>query len=147
MLHDLHLALLSFKRTPGLTALMIGAIAVGIGAAMLFVSIHHAFSGNPIWWKDDRLYAVAIDNKSPDPKLNGNDRHPEYPSERLTYVCVGYSVAPSHDVSELAHSRTHERRQKGVESFYAADDGGFFPNVRRALSPWRGVERGRGPSP
>lgn len=85
LLYDLRLALLSFRRNPALTALMVSAIAVGIGAAMVMVSIYHAFSGNPIWWKNDQLYAVAIDNKNIDPKMNGNDPHPDYPLTRLTY--------------------------------------------------------------
>ena len=30
------------------------------------LTVYHAMSGNPIWWKNDRLYAVTMDNWDPD---------------------------------------------------------------------------------
>jgi len=58
----LQLALRSFARSPGTTALMIIAIALGIGVSVVTVSVYHLLSGNPIWWKNDRLYAVTMDS-------------------------------------------------------------------------------------
>ncbi len=58
----LRLALASFRRNPGLTALMVGAIALGIATCVMTLTVYHAMSGNPIWWKSDRLYAVTMDN-------------------------------------------------------------------------------------
>ncbi|MGH8217070.1 MAG: ABC transporter permease [Steroidobacteraceae bacterium] len=58
----LRLALRSFARTPGLTALTIGAIAVGVAVSVVTFSIHHLLSGDPIWWKSGRLYAVTMDS-------------------------------------------------------------------------------------
>ena len=55
------LALASFRRTPGLTALMVLAVAIGIGVCVTTLTIYHAMSGNPIWWKSDQLYAVTLD--------------------------------------------------------------------------------------
>ncbi len=26
------------------------------------LTVYHAMSGNPIWWKNERLYAVTMDN-------------------------------------------------------------------------------------
>jgi putative ABC transport system permease protein len=57
----LRLALKSFRRTPGLTALMAGAIAFGIAACIVTLTVYHAMSGNPIWWKNGVLYAVTMD--------------------------------------------------------------------------------------
>ncbi len=54
------LALASFRRTPGITALMVLAIAIGIGACVVTLTIYHAMSGNPIWWKNDVLYSVNL---------------------------------------------------------------------------------------
>lgn len=58
----LRLALKSFSATPGVAALTIGAIAVGVAVSVVTFSIHRLLSGDPIWWKADRLYAVTMDN-------------------------------------------------------------------------------------
>jgi putative ABC transport system permease protein len=58
----MRLAFKSFRRNPGLTALMVGAIALGIAVCVMTMTVFHAMSGNPIWWKGDRLYAVTMDN-------------------------------------------------------------------------------------
>jgi putative ABC transport system permease protein len=59
------LALKSFGRNPGITALMVLAIALGIAVCVMTLTVYHAMSGNPIWWKNDRLYAVTMDNWDP----------------------------------------------------------------------------------
>ena len=59
------LALRSFGRNPGITALMVLAIALGIAVCVMTLTVYHAMSGNPIWWKNDRLYAVTMDNWDP----------------------------------------------------------------------------------
>jgi putative ABC transport system permease protein len=61
----LRLALKSLRRTPALTALMIGAIALGIAACIVTLTVYHAMSGNPIWWKNNVLYAVTMDSRPP----------------------------------------------------------------------------------
>ena len=63
--YNMRLALMSFKRTPGLTALMVGALGIGIAACVVTMTLYHAMSGDPIWWKSDRLYAVTMDNWDP----------------------------------------------------------------------------------
>lgn len=61
----LRLALKSLRGTPGLTALMIIAIALGISASLVTLTVYHAMSGNPIWWKNSVLYAVTMDSRGP----------------------------------------------------------------------------------
>ena len=56
----LRLAFKSFRRTPGLTALMVGAIAFGIAGCIVTLTVYHTMSGNPIWWKSGVLYAVTV---------------------------------------------------------------------------------------
>src|ERR1700753_1060462 len=94
----MRLALKSFRRKPGLTALMIGAIALGIAVCVMTMTIFHAMSGNPIWWKGDRLYAVTMDN------WDANDPYdPQRPGlapEMLTYK----------DARFLAQSNIPERK-------------------------------------
>jgi putative ABC transport system permease protein len=61
----LKLGLLSLKRNPILSALMILAIALGIGACMTMITVNYLLSANPIPQKSDNLYYVRLDNWSP----------------------------------------------------------------------------------
>jgi putative ABC transport system permease protein len=79
----LRLALTSFARTPGLTALMALAIGLGIAACVVTLTVHRAMSANPIPWKSDRLFAVTMD--SWDPNRPANEVRPELPPAQLTY--------------------------------------------------------------
>lgn len=55
------LALRSFGRNKILTALMVLAIALGIGAAMTTLTVFKVLSGDPIPQKSDRLFYVQVD--------------------------------------------------------------------------------------
>lgn len=93
----LRLASKSFRRTPGLTALMICAIASGIGACIVTLTVYHAVSGNPIWWKNNVLYAVTMD--SWDPAEPADPDHPTLAPPQLTYRDATYlmtSTIPKH---------------------------------------------------
>ena len=57
----LKLALRSFRRNKVLTALMVLAIALGIGAAMTTLTVFHVLSGDPIPHKSGRLFYVQLD--------------------------------------------------------------------------------------
>src|SRR5580704_9125327 len=83
-MHDLRLAFRSLRRTPYLSALMIGAIAVGIAASMIAITLYHARAGHPIPWKNDTLFAVTLDTRDDEPPQNF-ERHPEYPPFQVTY--------------------------------------------------------------
>ena len=56
-----NLALRSFRRNKVLTALMVLAIALGIGAAMTTLTVFKVLSGDPIPQKSDRLFYVQLD--------------------------------------------------------------------------------------
>lgn len=60
----LDLALRSFRRNKVLTALMVLAIALGIGAAMTTLTVFHVLSGDPIPGKSDRLFYPQMDPRS-----------------------------------------------------------------------------------
>ena len=79
----LRLASLSFRRTPGITALMVLAIAAGISVCVMSLTLFHAISGNPIWWKSDRLYAVTMDAWSAE--RPADPRRPDQPPPQLSY--------------------------------------------------------------
>lgn len=77
----LWLATRSLRRNPVLTALMIAAIALGIGAAMTALTVLRAMSGNPMAHRDDRVYRPQVDNWS------ANDAYDERgnPPNLMTY--------------------------------------------------------------
>ncbi len=81
------LALKSFGRNPGLTTLMVLAIALGIAVCVMTLTVYHAMSGNPIWWKSDRLYAVTMDNWDPNTPYR---RDSKLPPPELTYKDAQY---------------------------------------------------------
>jgi putative ABC transport system permease protein len=81
--YNMRLALKSFRRNPGLTALMVGAIGLGIAACVVTMTVYHAMSGDPIWWKSDRLYAVTMYNWEPNRPYD--IAHPDLPPPQLTY--------------------------------------------------------------
>jgi putative ABC transport system permease protein len=95
----LELAFRNLKRNPGLTALMIGAVALGIAVCVMTLTIYRAMSGNPIWWKNDVLYAVTMDFY--DPQEPNDEEKPWLPPPQLTYrdaMAVYRSDIPKHKV-------------------------------------------------
>jgi putative ABC transport system permease protein len=79
------LGLRSLRRNMVLTALMIVAIGVGIGASMTTLTVFRAMSGDPIPQKSAQLYAPQIDNWGPD-KHNGDSVDGLEP--QLSYIDV-----------------------------------------------------------
>ena len=57
----LDLALRSFRRNKALTALMVLAIALGIGASMTMLTVLHVLSGDPLPGKSAQLYYPQVD--------------------------------------------------------------------------------------
>ncbi len=81
--YDLRLALDSMKRHPGLSALMVLAIALGIAVCTVTFTIYHAMATNPIPQKSGQLYAVTLDTWSAERPYD--DEKPENPPQLLTY--------------------------------------------------------------
>ncbi|MCF7751453.1 ABC transporter permease [Bacillus subtilis subsp. subtilis] len=73
------LALRSFRRNKVLTALMVIAIALGIGASMTTLTVFHVLSGDPIPHKSHLLFNVQVD---PRPMLGYQPG--EEPEQQLT---------------------------------------------------------------
>jgi len=78
----LRLGALSIRANPALSALMVAAIAIGIGAFMSMFTIRYIMSGNPIADKSDQLYYVRVDNWDPSEPYD----EPNEPPEQLTYL-------------------------------------------------------------
>lgn len=60
-LHYLELAWRNTRAAKGLSALMVLALALGIGACMTTLTVYHVLSGDPIPHKSDRLFNVQLD--------------------------------------------------------------------------------------
>jgi len=73
------LALRSFKRNKVLTALMVLAIALGIGASMTTLTVFYILSGDPMPGRSHTLFYVQMDPQSMDGYVAG-----EEPEEQVT---------------------------------------------------------------
>jgi putative ABC transport system permease protein len=60
-LHYLELAWRNTLAAKGLSALMVLALALGIGACMTTLTVYHVLSGDPIPHKSARLFNVQLD--------------------------------------------------------------------------------------
>jgi len=78
----LKLGFQSIRRNPVLSALMVAAIATGIGACMTVINIDYVMSGNPIPHKSDQLYHVRLDSWDP----NSPAEEPNEPPDQMTYL-------------------------------------------------------------
>ncbi|MBB3063148.1 ABC transporter permease [Microbulbifer rhizosphaerae] len=78
------LALRSLRGTPVLSALMVAAIAVGVGASMTVLTLNYMMSQNALAHKDQVLYAVQLDSWDPNSSYRG-DRNPTRMPWELTY--------------------------------------------------------------
>src|SRR3546814_270584 len=75
----LNLALRSFRRNKALTALMVLAIALGIGASMTTLTVFHVLSGDPVPSRSGELFYVQLD-----PEGMGGYTAGEEPAEQVT---------------------------------------------------------------
>jgi len=81
--YNIKLAFMSMRRNPVLTALMVAAVAVGIGVSMTTLSVYHMMSSNPIPQKSDVLFAVTLDSWNPLRPFDEDE--PERAPHQLTF--------------------------------------------------------------
>ncbi|MBB4132773.1 ABC transporter permease [Xanthomonas sp. 3075] len=123
-----NLALRSFRRNKVLTALMVLAIALGIGASMTTLTVFYVLSGDPIPHKSDRLFNVLVDpqpkagfqpGEEPDGQLTRFDAETLLREKRAKRqaMMTGGKVAIEPDRSDLSAFRSDAR--------YTSAD--FFP--------------------
>ncbi|MCG9759297.1 MULTISPECIES: ABC transporter permease [Pseudoalteromonas] len=80
----LKLALISLRKTPFLSFLMIATIAIGIGAAMTTYTVSYLLEKDPIPSKSDKLFNVRLNSYGPDKPFNISQGK-EVPPYILTY--------------------------------------------------------------
>ena len=124
------LGLRSLRRNMVLTALMIAAIAVGIGACMTTLTVFRSMSGDPIPQKSNRLFAVQIDNWGPDKHAGGAADRLEF---QLSYIdAMGLMRARAAKRQSVMYAtrlplRPADVRQKASKVFVRAAFTDFFP--------------------
>lgn len=74
-LYNLRIAAKSLRRNPILTALLVGAIALGICVSTSFIAIRHMFEKDPLPGKSDQLFYVRMDNWDPSRAYVAEDPH------------------------------------------------------------------------
>lgn len=109
------LALRSFRRNKVLTALMVLAIALGIGASMTTLTVFHVLSGDPIPSKSERLFRVQLD-----PEMKEGYKPGEEPQRDLTRF----------DAEELL------RQHKGKRQALMTGGGGAVEPDNSTLKPF-----------
>ena len=82
MRYYFRLGFLSIRANPALSALMIAAIAIGIGACMTIVTVRHVMADNPIEHRNELLFHVQVDSWNP----NNPYGEPNEPPEQMTYL-------------------------------------------------------------
>lgn len=65
LLYNVKIAIKSLRRNPVLTALLIGAIALGICVSTTFIALRHIFEKDPLPGKSSTLFYVRLDNWDP----------------------------------------------------------------------------------
>jgi len=121
----LRLALGSFRRNPGLTALMVFAIALGISVCMITLTSFRAASQNPAGDRAGILFAPSIDSWDPNdgydsPQTDADTGRPVAPT-MLTYRdarALYASNIPDRKVIMYKAGGIFSRNDKGMEPEY-----------------------------
>lgn len=113
----LDLALRSLGRNKALTALMVLAIALGIGASMTTLTVLHVLSGDPLPGQSARLYYPQID-----PRTRDGYRPGAAPETQLTWI-DGMNLLHAHRAQHQAlmtgGAVALQPEQPGMDPFYA----------------------------
>ena len=100
--YNLKLALKNIRRNPILSALMVAAIGIGIGASMSMVTVNYRFSLNPIPHKSNVLHYVRLDNWSADFPANEG----RAPPSQVTYLDATALMRAKRAFRQVAMSRS-----------------------------------------
>ena len=117
----LTLALRSLRRSPALSALMVIAIALGVGACMTTLTVFRVLAGDPIPHKSARLFNVQLDAES----MRNRTAHAE-PALQLT----------RYDAEALLREARGLRQVMMTGAHIAVDPAGSGAAVSAALPPF-----------
>ena len=127
----LRLALASFRRNPGLTALMVFAIALGISVCMITLTSYRAAANNPAGERSSILFSPSIDSWDPENPYEQYDK--SLAPTMLTYRdarALYASNIPDRKLIMFKAGGIVSRTDKGMEPEYIAarmTTADFFP--------------------
>ncbi|KGO97903.1 ABC transporter permease [Novilysobacter defluvii] len=138
------LALRSFRRNKVLTALMVLAIALGIGASMTTLTVFHVLSGDPLPGKSDRVFYPQMDPRSMSGYSEGED--PEFQMTRFDAEALLRDGRGKHQALMTAGAVAVEPQRSGLDPFLAGarfTSADFFPMFEAPMlhgTPWTAAE-------
>ena len=127
----LRLTLASFRRNPGLTALMVFAIALGISVCMITLTSYRAAAHNPAGDHGKVLFAASIDSWDPENAYDEDDK--SLAPTLLTYrdaKALYESNIPDRKIMMYRGGGIVSRGDKGMEPEYVSTrmtTADFFP--------------------
>jgi putative ABC transport system permease protein len=122
------LAVRSFRRNRVLTALMVVAIALGIGASMTTFTVFYLLSGNPLPGKSDELYYVQLDVAGKNGYTPGEE--PEEQMTRFDAEALVRARRADRQAMMTGGNIAIEPQRSGLDPFYASaryTTADFFP--------------------
>ncbi len=125
------LALASFRRNPGLTALMVLAIALGISVCMITLTSYRAAAHNPAGERGKVIFAASLDSWDPDQPYDEDDK--SLAPSLLTYrdaMALYASDIPDRKVMMYKGGGILSRGDKGMDPEYVSTrmtTADFFP--------------------
>lgn len=115
----LRLALASFRRNPGLTSLMILAIALGIAVCMITLTSYRAAANNPAGERGEILFSPSLDSWDPDNAYDKDDK--SLAPNMLTYrdaKALYASDIPDRKIITYKTGDIYTRPDKGMDPHY-----------------------------
>jgi putative ABC transport system permease protein len=135
----LSLAIRSFKRNKALTALMVLAIALGIGASMTTLTVFHTLSGDPIPQKSGTLFYPMLDAASKKGLVPGEE--PEWQLTRFDAEALLREKRGDRQALMTAGNVAINPDKAGIDPFYASSrftSADFFPMFEVPMAQGRG---------
>jgi putative ABC transport system permease protein len=111
------LALHSFRRNVSLTALMIVAIAFGVGASMTTLTVLHVLAADPIPGKSHELYYVQLDHRKANDAKPGED--PPQQVTRYDAETLLRAAKADRQVMMTGGAAAIEPQRQGLTPFFA----------------------------
>ncbi|MEM9304546.1 MAG: ABC transporter permease, partial [Pseudomonadota bacterium] len=102
MPYNLRLAWQSIRRNPVLSALMVAAIAVGIGASMSTITVYWMGSKNPFPQGNERIYHVQLDSYPVGPRYEPGQE----PPDQMSYTDATNLLADDRGDRQVASFKT-----------------------------------------
>ncbi|KID58295.1 hypothetical protein JF50_06360 [Pseudoalteromonas luteoviolacea] len=153
LIYYIKLAVISLRRTPLLSFLMIATISVGIAATMITYTVSYMMSKDPIPSKSERLFTVHLSSWSPDQMFRMRDGKEDIPMF-VTYqdamnlyrqkVGVNQTIISSHKA--MARSSTQPINE-AISTYIRPTTHEFFGMFEAPFlygNPWSSLEDEQG---